>query len=403
MRSDTDLASTAGTARRRPHLATLVLASAVSPLAINMFVPSIPSIASEFGASYATVQLGLSLFLAMVAVLQLAIGPLSDLVGRRPVMLAGMVLFLAGTVITLVASDATTFLIGRVIQSASATGIVLSRAVVRDLFSQDRAASMIGYVTMGMAVAPMIGPAIGGVVDAVFGWRASFWILLALGLVALGTLAIDLPETNAHRGVPPRTQLRIYGQLLRSGRFWLFTLAATLSAAVFFGFLGGGPAIASGPLAMSPAEYGLWFALCALGYMIGNYLSGRFSERIGVIRMVFFGCLVTLIGPLLTGLAYALGGFGAVTLFMPMLLVGVGNGMTIPNATAGAISVRPQAAGAASGLLGAIQIGAGALASVIAGIIVSGGGGIAGFCILLAAIAAASALSGWVTLLTQRP
>lgn len=392
----------AGTARRRPHLATLVLASAISPLAINIFVPSMPSLAAHFGASYASVQLGLSLYLAATALLQLVIGPLSDFLGRRPVLLGGMALFIAGTVLTLVAPNVETFLAGRVVQSAAAAGIVLSRAVVRDLFAQERAASMIGYVTMGMAVAPMIGPAIGGVIDDLFGWRASFWLLLALGVIAFAALHVNLPETNTARGVPPRRQLRIYGELLGSARFWLFAMSATLATAVFFGFLGAGPAIASGPLALSPAAYGLWFALCALGYMIGNFVSGRCSERIGVRYMVFGGALITLAGPLATWLAYLAGQFGVAALFLPMLLVGIGNGMTIPNATAGAISVRPDAAGAASGLLGSIQIGIGALASIVAGILVTGANGIANYCLLLTLLGVAGAFFALLTLVSER-
>ena len=212
------------------------------------------------------------------------------------------------------------FLAGRVVQSAAAAGIVLSRAVVRDLVAQERAASMIGYVTMGMAVAPMVGPAIGGVVDDLFGWRASFWLLLALGFAALAALHVNLPETNTQRGTPLRQQLHIYAELLRSVRFWLFALSATLATSVFFAFLGGAPAIASGPLAMSPAAYGLWFALCAPGYMIGNFVSGRYSERVGVRYMVFGGAMVTLAGPLATWLANASGQFGIAALFLPMLL-----------------------------------------------------------------------------------
>ncbi len=381
------------TPRRRPRLVTLVLASTLSPLAINIIVPSMPSLAEHFGTSYATVQLGLSLYLASMAGLQLLIGPLSDFFGRRPVMLGGILLFIVGTLLTLVAPDVYTFLAGRLVQTASAAGLVLSRAVVRDLFAQERAASMIGYVTMGMAVAPMVGPAIGGVLDTAFGWRSSFWLLLALGVVTFGALYVNLPETNARRGTPIRAQLRIYGELLQSFGFWLFALAGTLASAVFFGFLGAGPAIASGPLAMSPAAYGLWFALCALGYMIGNFISGRYSERVGVARMILTGALISLAGPLATLALYALDLFGVIALFVPMLLVGVGNGMTLPNATAGAISVRPDAAGAASGLLGSIQIGAGAASSVIAGLLVLGEGGIGRYCLFLTAIAVCGALA----------
>ena len=160
-----------------PALLTLVLLAAVSPLAINLFVPSMPSIAAELDAPYATVQLGLSLYLIMTAALQLLIGPLSDLFGRKPVVLAGMALFLAGTAMCVFAQSVEMFLGGRIVQAASASGMVLSRAIVRDVYPREKAASAMGYMVMGMAIAPMVGPAIG---DAVTGFYAAYGILAAL-------------------------------------------------------------------------------------------------------------------------------------------------------------------------------------------------------------------------------
>ncbi len=391
-------------APRQPSLATLVLLSAISPLAINIFVPSIPGMASEFAVPYAVIQLGLSLYLAMTALLQLAVGPMSDFFGRRPLLIGGMALFLGGTLLCLFAPSAALFLTGRMVQAAGAIGIVLSRAIVRDLFPQDRAASMIGYVTMGMAVAPMVAPAIGGILDDTFGWRASFWLLLAAGAVALAAVIFDLPETNRTRGRPVREQFAAYGSLLNSAPFWLFALSSSLASAVFFAFLGGAPALSSNQLALSSTQYGFWFTLCALGYMIGNFLSGRFSERAGVARMIFWGALLTLVGSAAPVVALWTGTFGAVALFVPMLLVGIGNGLTLPNATAGAVSIRPDAAGAAAGLAGAIQIGLGAIASVLGGIAASraGDAGIYGHTMLGLAFGAGGLVFAWLLLRNRR-
>jgi DHA1 family bicyclomycin/chloramphenicol resistance-like MFS transporter len=386
MRNDDTIETAAGLAvRRTPSIVTLVVLSAVSPLAINIFLPSMPAMARDFGTSYATIQLGLSLYLAMTAILQIIAGPLSDFYGRRPVILVCLAIFLAGVALSLTATSPAVFIAGRVLQAASAAGIVLSRAIVRDLYEQERAASMIGYVTMGMAVAPMIGPAIGGLLDARFGWQASFWILFALGAIAFALASFDLPETNRGAGAPVSAQFGAYGDLFDSASYWMFALAATLASAVFFAFIGGAPAIASGPLAMAPWEYGLWFSLCALGYMTGNFISGLFSQRAGVMPMVLAGALMTLAGASATGIAYLSGFLTPFTLFAPMLLVGIGNGMTLPNATAAAVSIRPDAAGAAAGLLGALQIGLGAAASVAAGIFVSGDGGVGIYMALLIA------------------
>ncbi|PHP64920.1 Bcr/CflA family drug resistance efflux transporter [Zhengella mangrovi] len=379
-----------------PHIIILVLCAAVSPLAINIFIPSMPGMAKEFGVPYATIQLGLSLYLAMTAAITLVAGPLSDLFGRRPMIIGGFLLFVLGSAMTLLADNATVFLAGRIIQAASATGMVLSRAIVRDLYDRDMAASMIGYVTMGMAVAPMVGPAIGGLLDDLYGWRASFLFLAVLGTLATLVVMARLPETNSTRGQPLSRQFESYGSLLSSEPYWYFAGSGALAACIFYGFLGGGPVIASHHLAMTPTSYGLWFAATAVGYMIGNFISGRHSRRIGVARMLLFGALISLVGALLP---FALLGWLdlrlPVALFGPTILIGIGNGMTIPNATAAAVSVRPEAAGAASGLMGAIQVGFGALASVLAGIMAGDGSGIWGFSATLAAFALIAFFLAW--------
>ncbi|TCD11815.1 multidrug effflux MFS transporter [Oricola cellulosilytica] len=369
----------------RPSILTLVLLTAVSPLAINLFVPSMPSIAADLGAPYATVQLGLSLYLLMTAALQLVIGPLSDQLGRRPVIYAGMVLFLIGTAMCVFASNAAMFLAGRVFQAASASGLVLSRAIVRDVYPREKSASMIGYVVMGMAIAPMVGPAIGGFIDQISNWRMSFVALGAFGMIAICTALLTLPETNRFRGAPLRDQIASYRALLRLPLFWVYSGVAAFTSGIFFGFLGGGPAVSSVYLGLGPFFYGLYFAFCAFGYSVGNFLSGRFSERRGLERMMLDGALISVTGPLLTIVLFSAGLEHPLSFFLPLALVGVGNGMTLPNVTAAAIGLRPEAAGAASGLLGALQIGLGALASVAAGVIVGKTGLPIPLCLFLAA------------------
>lgn len=382
-----------------PHIFILVLCAAVSPLAINIFIPSMPGMAAEFGVPYATIQLGLSLYLAMTAAITLVAGPLSDLFGRRPLIIGGFLLFVLGSIMTLVADNATLFLAGRIVQSASATGMVLSRAIVRDLYDRDMAASMNGYVTMGMAVAPMVGPAVGGLLDDLYGWRASFLFLGTLGTLATLVVMARLPETNAARGQPLSRQFRSYGVLLSSAPYWYFAGSGAFAACIFFGFLGGGPAIASHYLAMSPTNYGLWFAATAVGYMIGNFIAGRYSRRVGLARMLLFGAVASMIGAFLPLILLVIVDIRLpIALFGPTMLIGIGNGMTIPNATAAAVSVKPDSAGAASGLMGALQVGSGALASVISGIMAGDGSQITSFGMTLAAFGAMAflvALKAW--------
>ncbi|MCB1420306.1 MAG: multidrug effflux MFS transporter [Notoacmeibacter sp.] len=371
---------------------TLVLCAAVSPMAINIFVPSMPNMAGEFGVPYATIQLGMSLYLAMTALLTLIAGPLSDQYGRRPVIIGGFVLFLVGVALSLMASDITTFLAGRIIQASAASGMVLSRAIVRDVYERDEAASMIGYVTMGMSVAPMLGPAIGGFLDDIYGWRASFLLLGALGAVALLVMFQRLPETNMTRGRQLSEQAQAYRVLLTSPAYWVFAGTGSLAAAVFFGFLGGGPAIASNHLSMSASAYGLWFAACAAGYMFGNFIAGRYSRQWGIARMIMLGSIFALGGAVLPGILLGAGLTTPLALFGPTFFIGMGNGMVIPNATAGAVSVKPDAAGAASGLMGSLQVATGAVASVICSIAAGDGTHVVTFGFWLAGFGIAAAL-----------
>jgi len=354
----------------RPALLTLVMFAAVSPLAINMFVPSMPDIARDLDAPYATIQLGLSLYLIMTAGLQLAIGPLSDLYGRRPIIYTGLALFIVGTVICIFAQSATWFLAGRMIQSGSAAGMVLSRAIVRDIYPREKAASAMGYMVMGMAIAPMLGPAIGGIIAELTNWRMTFVVLGLFAVAAVILGLFNLPETNRFRGAPVRQQIDSYKSLTRLPLFWLYAGVSGFASAGFFSFVGGGPAVAAVYLDLSPSIYGLYFIFTAFGYSVGNFLTGRYSERRGLERMMLEGVLITFAGPLITILLFSMGIEHPLALFMPMALVGFGNGFTLPNAATAAISLKPDAAGAASGLLGATQIGIGAVASIIAGIVV---------------------------------
>ncbi|EAU40047.1 drug resistance transporter, Bcr/CflA family protein [Fulvimarina pelagi HTCC2506] len=346
-------------------LVTLMIASAISPLAINIFIPSMATIAEALGTDGPTVGLGLSLYLVAVAVLQVIAGPLSDRYGRRPVIIGGMVLFLVGTAICLFSETIGWFLIGRIVQAASATGIALSRAIVRDVYSRRRSAAMIGYVTMGLAVAPMIGPAVGGVMDTWLGWRSVFWLLMALGVLSLVLVHFDLNETNPNLGTPVTRQLSNYGKLISEPSFWIFAGASSFITAAFFGFLGGATFVSVEVLRLTPAEYGVWFILCPLGYAIGNFLTGRMSERVGIKRMMVIGSVLTLASVLVILVPILLDRLSPLSLFGPMILLGIGNGMTLPSATAGGVSVRTDAAGAAAGLLGSAQIGLGAIASSI--------------------------------------
>ena len=378
---------------RRPPVLALVAVSALSPFAINAVVPSMPAIERAFDTDYGRVQLLLSMFLAAIAISQIVIGPLSDRFGRRPVLLVGFAFFVAASIASPFAPSIEALIVIRVVQGATGcVGIVLGRAIVRDLFERRQAASMLGYVTMGLAVAPMVAPTIGGQLQELFDWTAIFWLMAALGVACFAVTWTHVPETNFR---PTKTlsfgsMFRDFSVLASDVDFLLFTASSSLSTGIFFAFLGGAPYVSERMLHLSPGIYGLWFGVAPIGYVIGNYISGRFTERYGVARMILWGALVGLVAAALPGLFFLFGHASAATLFMPMMLIGIGNGLTLPSAISGAISVRPEIAGAASGLSGSAQIGTGAILSAVTGAALAQGSATPMF--VLMAVAAVLAL-----------
>lgn len=376
--------------RTPPHLLTLVALSGVSALSMNVFLPSLPGMARDFQVDYGVMQLSVSAYIGASAVLQLLGGPLSDRFGRRPVVIWGLIGFLLATIGTLLATTATTFLVFRLAQSVITVCMLVPRAVIRDLYDGDRAASMLGYVTMGMAVVPMMAPVFGGVLDELFGWQANFAVMGLLGIAVLALAYRDMGETVRGGGMSLRAQMVNYPILARSHRFWGYCLAATLSSGAFFAYLGGAPFVGEQVFGLTPAQVGYWFAAPSIGYLLGNFLSARFSPVMGLNRMILIGaviCLVALSAALLvdlSGVVHPLVFFGAIA------LMGLGNGMVLPNANAGMMSVRPELAGTASGLGGALAVAGGAALSALAGALLQPGSGATP----LLAIMCASALGG---------
>ena len=332
----------------------------MSAMVMNMFLPSLPQMSTFFGVDDGVMALSVPLFLFVSAILQIFIGPVSDRMGRRPVLLVGIAVFMLATIGCILAANITVFLIFRMIQAAIAVCMVLSRAVIRDSFDQEQSASMIAYVTMGMAVVPMISPAIGGFLDELFGWKANFWAFFFVGGALFALVWRDLGETVKPSGLTLTQQFKEYPELLRSPRFWGYCMASALSSGAFFAYLGGGPFVGSVVFGMSPKWVGIFFGAPAVGYFAGNWITGRNAKRLGVNKLILWGAIAVSCGTALM-LGLFLIGFGSpLTFFGLMTCVGLGNGMVIPNATAGMLSVRPHLAGTASGLGGAIMIGGGA-------------------------------------------
>jgi DHA1 family bicyclomycin/chloramphenicol resistance-like MFS transporter len=384
---------------KRPPVWLLVAVTATGTLALNIFVPSVPGLVTYFESDLATVQLALSLYLVGVASGQLVYGPLSDQFGRRPVLLVGLAIYVAGSLVCALAATIDILIAGRVLQALGAcAGFVIGRAMVRDVYGREQAASALGYITAAVSVVPSLAPAIGGHLEVWFGWRASFVLVLAVGCLVLVLAVRRAHETHRDRQPAGWASLVAgYGRLGRSPRFLGYALNVSLTSTAFFSFLAGAPVIMAETLGQGPEAYGWYFIGLSGSYTLGNFLSGRFTMRLGLDRMAWTGTLLSLSASAgLLGLGLA-GLLGPLLLFAPMWIVALGNGLSQPNATAAGISTDPARAGSASGLLGCLQMGSGALGTVLVGHLSDG------TAVPLAAVMASSGLGGALALaLTRR-
>jgi DHA1 family bicyclomycin/chloramphenicol resistance-like MFS transporter len=356
-------------------LALLMAMTAIGPATLNILVPALPGLVTRLASDTGTVQLMLSLYLLSLATAQLLLGPLSDRFGRRPVVLAGLALSVVASLAAIAASSIGALIGARVVQAIGAsTGIVIGRAIIRDLYERDRAAAMIGLVTTAMVIAPMIAPLIGGILDTAFGWEAIFLFIAAFSGVVLLWAVFVLPETRpASVAHTPCMLIQEWRALLGNAKFHGYVLCGALGSASFFTFLGGGPYVVVTLMGRSSAEFGVWFAMTSLGYMSGNFTASRLSQRLGVDAMIMAGIVFQLIGAVLTAVLVAtMPEAGPAIIFLPQLVISYGNGLLLPNAIAGAISVRPQAAGAAAGMTGFTQMAVGAASTQIVSIALAG-------------------------------
>jgi DHA1 family bicyclomycin/chloramphenicol resistance-like MFS transporter len=378
-------------------LGLLICMTAIGPTTLNILVPALPNLARALGSDADTVQLAVSLYLIGLAGAQMLAGPLSDRFGRRPVALGGLALTAMMSLAALMVGNVASLIAVRVVQAiGAASGIVVARAIIRDLFERDRAAAMLGLVATAMVIAPTFGPLIGGLLETAFGWQSIFLFVAAASLAVLAWGAAVLPETRRRAaGAGGATGFRRdLVALARSASFHGYVLCAAFGSGTFFVFLGGGPHAVVTIMGRSPAEFGVWFAFSSVGFMAGNFLTSRLSMRFGVDRMIWWGLAIEALGALgaivLAALAQP---WGPAIIFIPQLVLGFGNGVMLPNAIAGAVSIRPQAAGTASGLLGCIQMTIGAAFVQLGGLVVVGGTTVLPMALLLGAVVVGFALS----------
>jgi MFS transporter, DHA1 family, multidrug resistance protein len=354
--------------RHGSPLVLLAIVTAIAPAALHMLVPALPVLALVFDAPAGTVQLVLTVFLAGIAAGQLVYGPVSDRFGRRPVLLAGLALFLAGTVLCGFSWSLPALIVGRALEAlGGCAGMVLGRAIVRDIYDRERSASALATIMMVMSLAPSLSPLIGAYLAQWGGWRADFVVLGVLGLAVLGLTAARLEETHAPASVNLVGMIGSFILLLRSPAFLSVALASAFTSASWFTFLAAAPYLLAELLHQPPSTYGLIILLPMAGYVLGNAGVSRLSSLLGSARLFISGLALSLLSVVML-VVWCLADLTPWALFVPMALSSVGNGMSQPPGIAAGLSVYPRVAGAASGLMGFMQMAVAAFGTVLLGL-----------------------------------
>ncbi len=357
-----------GLSRTPPRLLTLTLLTALSALTLNMILPSLPSMARDLAARESVTALAVSGYMLASAVFQLALGPLSDRFGRRPVMLGALGLFVLASLGCMLARDVAVLLVCRVAQAVIIAGAVVSSAAIRDQHSATESAARLSLIASAMAVAPMLGPVLGGLLDVTLGWRSVFALYALLGAGVLALAWLDMGETRAAGQPPPR-----WGDwfaLLGSARYVSYVLCTAFSVGAFYIFVTGVPYVGKATWGLSPAEVGLGVGSITGGFLVGAAVSARQTRRFGLGALLMAGRVVSVAAMALALVLLAAGVSHPLALFGLTVFVGLGNGLTLPNANAGALSVHPALAGTAAGLNGALSMALGAALSTLTAVVV---------------------------------
>tara|TARA_B100000700_G_scaffold73439_1_gene81938 strand:- start:118 stop:1287 length:1170 start_codon:yes stop_codon:yes gene_type:complete len=353
----------------------LAAVSALGPVGMQILLPALPVIKQKFFVSNDVAQLTLSLSMLAIAIGTLVYGPLSDKYGRKRVMLLGIVITAIGSIVCFVADSIILLISGRFIQAfGGAVGLVLARAIVRDVYGPEEAARVIATLVMVMVVLPMMSPALGGELMQRFGFESVFIVIAFASAIAFVFLFLWLPETLANP-VPfegMKSMLMTFSKLFASRVFCGYAFCVTFVSVVFFSFISAAPEIMVSVLKRPPTEYGYYFIMIPVGFMTGNYVARHFGRTISIDNMIAIGASIGVIGIVLAFLLQTLGMSSPVALFLPIALAVFGNGITLPNAQAAAINEFPEYAGTASGLTGFLQMAVSSVAAQAVALIFNG-------------------------------
>jgi DHA1 family bicyclomycin/chloramphenicol resistance-like MFS transporter len=325
----------------------------IGPLAIHLFLPVMPAVKSSFGISDALVQLTFSITLITMAVVTLVYGSLSDRYGRRPVLLAGLSLFVVGSAMAALTDSVLMLILGRMVQAIGAgCGVTLTRAIARDAYGPDALIKAIAYLTMAYTIGPMIAPPLGGVLMDAFGWRSAFWFAVITGVLITVSAYFVLTETRSKADIAQRPMgiFRPYLVLCTQPRFVAYVVHSGCMSLMFFAIAAASPFLMRDLLGRSATEYGFFFCFFPLGYCTGNWISSRLSGRASIESMIMAGSVISLVVVAAQSTLILDGYLTPYAIFVPGGLLSFAQGLALPNAQAGAMRVMPGLAGTAAGL-----------------------------------------------------
>jgi len=356
-------------------LAVLSLLMGFASISTDLYLPAMPAMSRSLHASEGLVELTISGYLVGFSFGQLLWGPISDRYGRRPSVAFGLVLMVIGSAGCALSASATAMIGWRVVQALGAcASVVLSRAMVRDLYQGVRAAQMMSILITVMAIAPLVGPLVGGQIVAHAGWRAIFWALVGIGiatLVALFTIPETLPAARRNQE-PLGRAMASYGELLGDRRLLGYAGAGGFFYAGMFAYIAGTPFAYISYYHVPEQLYGLLFGLGIIGIMSSNLLNSYLVSRFGYDRMIMVGTIIAACSAVMVAV-FARTGWGALLgLVVPLFLHVSATGFIVANSITGALDNFPERAGAVSALIGAVQYGSGIVGSALVGVFADG-------------------------------
>jgi DHA1 family bicyclomycin/chloramphenicol resistance-like MFS transporter len=348
-------------------LIALVTITLIGPLAVHMYIPIMPTIQQAFGVSTVMTTLTFSMVLFVMAFGTLIYGSASDRYGRKPVLMVGLVLFVAGSAICAVAWNFEVLIAGRLLQAlAAGCGVVLARAIARDVYGPDKLAQVIAYITTAYVLGPTLAPPIGGAISDIFGWNAVFIFATVIAVIVALLGGTVIRETH-HDRITDRKNgalLRDYVILFRNPVFVGYAFVPALTSGAFFALATYASFLMRDHYKTSPGEYGLYFMFLTIGFMSGNFISGRLGNRVSAEFMVTAGCLIGVITVEVMTVCLFIWPNYPIALFLPGACIGIAQGLAMPHAQAAAINAEPDLTGTASGVVMFLHFFAAATASL---------------------------------------